>query len=74
MVASRIDPSEDDAGASTAGNAAWRVVHNRLGQHSVWPGWKPLPDGWACIGVQGSKHDCLTHIESVWTDIASPSR
>lgn len=45
------------------------VVVNDEGQYSIWPSHKPLPDGWRDGGKTASKADCLTYIESVWTDM-----
>lgn len=45
------------------------VVINDEGQYSIWPSGRPIPDGWSSTGVSGSKERCLSHIESVWTDM-----
>lgn len=45
------------------------VVINDEGQHSIWPDFKPVPDGWRKTGVGGLKKDCLAHIALVWTDM-----
>jgi len=45
------------------------VVVNHEAQYSIWPAFKPLPEGWKDAGFRGSKADCLSHIESVWTDM-----
>lgn len=47
----------------------YRVVINREEQYSVWPADEPLPPGWLDAGKQGSKSQCLDHIETVWTDM-----
>ena len=45
------------------------VVVNHEEQYSIWPTYKPLPEGWRAVGKQGSKDECLAHIEAVWTDM-----
>ncbi|MER6569866.1 MbtH family NRPS accessory protein [Streptomyces sp. NPDC001093] len=47
----------------------YRVVVNLEEQYSIWPAGRDLPEGWTEVGVQGSKDDCLDHIERVWTDL-----
>ncbi|MGV9678260.1 MbtH family protein [Nocardia sp. NPDC003482] len=45
------------------------VVRNDVGQYSVWPASRPLPDGWRATGARGTRPQCLSHIDTVWTDI-----
>ncbi len=45
------------------------VVVNHEEQYSIWPQNKPVPSGWNEVGVQGTKAECLKHIDSVWTDM-----
>ena len=45
------------------------VVVNHEEQYSIWPDYKPLPEGWRAVDKQGSKEECLAYIESVWTDM-----
>ncbi|HEY8260416.1 MAG TPA: MbtH family NRPS accessory protein [Methylosinus sp.] len=47
----------------------FRVVLNHEEQYSIWPDYKPIPEGWRDAGVSGDKRTCLAHIESVWTDM-----
>jgi MbtH protein len=51
------------------GGNEYSVVLNHEEQYSVWPTGKELPTGWRNEGFSGSKSECLSHIESVWTDI-----
>lgn len=44
------------------------VVNNEL-QYSIWPTWKADPPGWTNEGTKGTKEECLTHIDSIWTDM-----
>lgn len=45
------------------------VVVNEEEQHSIWPAVKQVPAGWFATGFEGSRAECLAHIEQVWTDI-----
>jgi MbtH protein len=47
----------------------YSVVANLEGQYSIWPANMKIPDGWTAQGVEGSKEECLNHIEEVWTDM-----
>ncbi len=56
-------PDEHDDGRT------YVVVVNAEEQHSIWPAERPPPSGWHRSGFAGSKHACLDHIESVWSDL-----
>jgi MbtH protein len=47
----------------------YKVVLNHEEQYSIWWADRTNPPGWRDGGVQGSKQDCLDHIEKVWTDM-----
>jgi len=47
----------------------YRVVVNDEGQYSIWLAYKDIPAGWRDVGVVGPKAVCLSHIETVWTDM-----
>jgi MbtH protein len=46
-----------------------RVVVNHEEQYSIWAVGRDLPAGWSDTGFTGSREECLTHIETVWTDL-----
>lgn len=48
---------------------AYKVVVNHEEQYSIWPQGKVNPPGWASVGVEGAKEDCLKYIKQVWTDM-----
>jgi MbtH protein len=50
-----------------------KVVRNNEDQYSVWPADRESPAGWADTGFHGSRADCLTHIDQVWTDMRPAS-
>lgn len=50
-------------------NIAYRVVVNHEEQYSIWPVGRENAPGWKDAGKQGSKEECLDHINEVWTDM-----
>ncbi|TDC25573.1 MbtH family NRPS accessory protein [Streptomyces sp. 8K308] len=50
-------------------NEAFAVVVNDEEQYSIWPHGLDLPAGWRPEGRRGTREECLSHIESVWTDM-----
>ena len=57
------------AGDEQEDTTAQRVVVNQEGQYSIWPTDRPIPLGWREAGKAGSKAECLSYIEEVWTDM-----
>ncbi len=53
--------------------ANYLVLINDEGQHSLWPAFRDVPDGWTVIGPQGNRQDCLNWIETNWTDMRPKS-
>jgi MbtH protein len=47
----------------------YKVVVNHEGQYSIWPQTRQNALGWDDAGKSGSKADCLTYIQEVWTDM-----
>lgn len=47
----------------------YRVVVNGEEQYSIWFAERELPAGWRAEGPEGSRTECLDHIETVWTDM-----
>lgn len=50
-------------------NTTYKVVVNHEEQYSIWPAERPNPNGWREAGQQGTKAECLSYIEHVWTDM-----
>jgi MbtH protein len=48
---------------------SYRVVVNDEEQYSIWPADRELPLGWRDAGKQGTREECLAHIQEVWTDM-----
>jgi MbtH protein len=42
---------------------------NHEEQYSIWPVDRDLPLGWNEAGKSGTKQECLSYIEEVWTDM-----
>jgi MbtH protein len=49
--------------------AIYKVVLNSEEQYSIWPADRENPAGWADAGRSGTKAECLSYIEQVWTDM-----
>ncbi len=47
----------------------YRVVVNHEWQYSIWLVDRELPLGWRDAGKQGTRPECLDHIDQVWTDM-----
>jgi len=47
----------------------YKVLVNHEEQYSLWPAFKPIPNGWRQVGPTGSKQDCLAYVETAWTDM-----
>jgi MbtH protein len=46
-----------------------RVVLNDEEQYSIWEAGRDLPAGWHAEGFEGTREECLGHIDEVWTDM-----
>jgi MbtH protein len=49
-------------------DARYFVLVNDEGQHSLWPIFADVPDGWEVIFEDGHR-ECLDFIEKSWTDM-----
>jgi MbtH protein len=47
----------------------YAVVVNEEEQYSIWPAEDDPPAGWRPSGFGGSREECLSHIDTVWTDM-----
>lgn len=50
-------------------NQIYLVVLNDEEQYSIWPADRDLPVGWRAEGTEGTRAECLDHIDEVWTDM-----
>jgi MbtH protein len=49
--------------------SAYLVVRNDEEQYSIWPAGRELPLGWHAEGTEGTRKECLDHINEVWVDM-----
>lgn len=56
------NPFEDE-------DANYFVLSNDEGQHSLWPVFADVPDGWKVIFGEDKRQACLDFIEENWTDM-----
>ncbi len=56
------NPFEDE-------NGTYHVLVNDEGQHSLWPHFVDVPEGWQVVLEGRSRKECLDHIEENWTDL-----
>lgn len=49
--------------------AKYFVLINDEGQHSLWPVFADVPDGWKAIFGEDGRQECLDFIEKSWTDM-----
>jgi MbtH protein len=50
-------------------DANYLVLVNDEGQHSLWPVFVDVPEGWQTVFGEAARHDCLDYIEKSWTDM-----
>jgi MbtH protein len=60
------NPFEDE-------DANYFVLINDEGQHSLWPVFADVPDGWEIIFGEDQRQACLDFIEKNWTDMRPSS-
>jgi len=56
------NPFEDE-------NGVFHVLINEEGQHSLWPSFIEVPQGWTIIHKSDSRAACLEFISRNWTDM-----
>ncbi|MET7419662.1 MbtH family protein [Dactylosporangium sp. NPDC005555] len=60
------NPFDDESGT-------FLVLVNDEGQHSLWPLFAAVPDGWTTTHGPDKREACLAHIEANWTDMRPKS-
>ncbi len=50
-------------------DANYFVLINDEGQHSLWPIFADVPEGWQVIFGEAGRQECLDFIEENWTDM-----
>lgn len=54
-------------------NGTYKVLINEEGQHSLWPAFLNIPEGWSSIYGEESRKNCLEFINANWTDLQPKS-
>jgi MbtH protein len=54
-------------------DASYFVLINDEGQHSLWPVFADVPEGWQVIFGEAGRTECLDFIEKSWTDMRPKS-
>jgi MbtH protein len=54
-------------------NGSYFVLINDEGQHSLWPAFVEVPDGWKIVHGEAPRPECLEFIEKSWTDMRPKS-
>ncbi|MEU3252595.1 MbtH family protein [Streptomyces sp. NPDC006997] len=49
--------------------ARYLVIVNAENQHSLWPAFAAVPDGWTVAHQEAGHRECLEYIERAWTDM-----
>ncbi|MFL6798332.1 MAG: MbtH family protein [Xanthobacteraceae bacterium] len=60
------NPFEDE-------NGTYHVLINDEGQHSLWPAFIDVPQGWKIIHESATRAACLEFINKNWTDMRPKS-
>lgn len=50
-------------------NGTYKVLINEEGQHSLWPAFLNIPEGWSSIYGEESRKNCVDYINANWTDL-----
>ena len=50
-------------------NTTYQVLRNDEEQYSLWPLTLDIPAGWEAVGKQGTKAECMSYVDDVWTDM-----
>jgi MbtH protein len=51
------------------GDARYVVLRNDEEQYSLWLAGHTTPAGWHQVGQEGSKEECSSYVDKVWTDM-----
>lgn len=56
------NPFDDD-------DATFRVLVNGVNQHSLWPEFADVPQGWVAVFGPAAKDECIDYVTEHWLDI-----
>ncbi|KUJ65979.1 protein mbtH [Streptomyces albus subsp. albus] len=54
-------------------DASYYVLVNEENQHSLWPAFAEVPEGWTIAHGESGRQECLDYIEANWTDMRPKS-
>lgn len=54
-------------------NGTYKVLINEEGQHSLWPAFLNIPEGWSVIYGEESRKNCLEYINVNWIELQPKS-
>ncbi|MFJ9032824.1 MbtH family protein [Streptomyces sp. NPDC102274] len=54
-------------------NGSFYVLVNHENQHSLWPTFANVPDGWTVVFGEDGRQACLDYVEKNWTDMRPAS-
>lgn len=54
-------------------DATYLVLVNAEGQHSLWPSFAEVPEGWDIALAETSREKALAYVEENWTDMRPKS-
>lgn len=61
-----VNPFDDPQGE-------FHVLVNPERQHSLWPTFVPVPEGWTIALAAAGREACVAYIEEFWTDLRPAS-
>lgn len=64
--------TDGQSGNADKAASTHRVLVNGEEQYCLWPSDKAVPNGWTAV-FDGTREDCLAHVEKVWTDMRPKS-
>ncbi|CAM5329242.1 MbtH family protein [Streptomyces abikoensis] len=56
------NPFDDETGR-------FYVLVNAEDQHSLWPSFAPVPEGWRIAFGEDGRTECLAYVEANWADM-----
>lgn len=54
-------------------DGTFHVLVNAERQHSLWPAFAAVPEGWDVVVADSDRQSCLDYIEKHWTDMRPAS-
>ncbi|WP_371476539.1 MbtH family protein [Kitasatospora sp. NBC_00315] len=61
-----VNPFDDESGR-------FFVLVNGEDQHSLWPVFAEIPDGWRVVFGEDGRAECLEYVEREWSDMRPKS-